>query len=157
MVMNNIIFVKLQLRALQLHSNDVIFTDANENCYKNFRMSYRCFGRPVSSLHPPERNRCKVRFIDVSRTWKSYARHKQPRGLLKARFIGYLSTRATSAVSSASDSSTSTRTRTKRSASNSPLASSTPRSRPPTRKRPAVVRTDRDARIVPIAKDLWRL
>ena len=75
---------------------------------------------------------------------------------LKARFIGYLLMRVTSVVSSDSESSTST-TRTKRSASDSPLASSTPRSHPPTQKRPAVVRTDRDARIVPTAKDPLRL
>ena len=46
MVMNNIIFsgdVELQSRPLQLHSNDDIIADANENCYKNFRMSYRCW------------------------------------------------------------------------------------------------------------------
>ena len=30
--------------------------DANENCYKNFRRSYRYFGRSVSSLHTPVRN-----------------------------------------------------------------------------------------------------
>ena len=139
--MNNIIFTAT-MSYLQMQT---------KTAYKNFRMSYRCFGRPVSSLHTPERNR---RFVDVSRTWKSYARHKQPRGLLKARFIGYLRTRVTSAVFSASETSTST-TSTKRSASDS--ASNTPRSRPPTRKRPAVVRTDRDARIVPTARDPWRL
>ena len=55
-----------------------------KTAYKNFRMSYRCFGRPVSSLHTPECNRCTIQFVDVSKTWKSYARHKQ------ARFIGYL-------------------------------------------------------------------
>ena len=139
--MNNIIFTAT-MSYLQMQT---------KTAYKNFRMSYRCFGRPVSSLHTPERNR---RFVDVSRTWKSYARHKQPRGLLKARFIGYLRTRVTSAVFSASETSTST-TSTKRSASDS--ASNTPRSRLPTRKRPAVVRTDRDARIVPTARDPWRL
>ena len=64
----------------------------------------------------------------VCRTWKSYARHKQRRGLLKVRFIGYLRTRVTSAVSSASETST---TSTNRSVSDSPLASSTPRSHPP--------------------------
>ena len=68
----------------------------------------------------------------------------------KARFIGYLHMRVTSAVSSASETST---TSTKRSASDSPLASSTPRSRLPTQKRPAVVRTDRYARIIPMARD----
>ena len=73
---------------------------------------------------------------------------------IKARFIGYHRTQVTSMVSSASETST---TSTKRSASDSLLVSSTPRSRPPTRKRPAVVRTDRDARIVPTAKDPLRL
>ena len=72
---------------------------------------------------------------------------------LKARFIGYL--RASDvAVSSASETRT---TSTKRSANDSPLVSSTPRSHPPTPRRPAVVRTDRDARIVPTASDPWRL
>ena len=42
-------------------------------------------------------------------------------------------------------------------ANNTPLAFSTPRSRPPTQKRPTVVRTDRDARIVSTARDPWRL
>ena len=75
---------------------------------------------------------------------------------IKARFIGYFCTRFTSAVSSALESLTST-TSTKRSVSGSPLASSTPRSHSPTWKRPAVVHTDRDARIAPTAKDPLRL
>jgi len=71
--------------------------------------------------------------------------------LLKARFMGYLRTRVTSAVSF--DSETRTTQGRKRSAS-SPLASSTPRSRPPTRKRPVVVRarTESEARIVSSAR-----
>ena len=59
---------------------------------------------------------------------------------LKARFVGYLRTQVTSAVSSASETSI---TSMKRSASDSLLVSSTPRSQSPTWKRPAVVRTDR--------------
>ena len=112
--------------------------------------AYCSFGRPVSSLHTPAwRNRCKVQFIDVSRTWKSYTRHKQPRGLFEkcATFVREWPLRFP-----ASETST---TSTKRSASDSPLASSTPRSRLPTQKRPAVVRTDSDARIVPTARDPW--
>jgi len=94
MVMNNIIFFfffffgvcnySKAIACMQLHSNDVISADVNENCYKNFRMSYCCFGQPVSSLHTPEHNRCKVQFVDVSRTWKSYAKHKQLRGFFES-------------------------------------------------------------------------
>ena len=95
---------------------------------------------------------CKVCFVDVSRTWKATQGTNNRVDFLKARFIGYLHMRVTSTVSSASELSTST-TSTKRSASDSPLASSMPTSRPPTQKRPVVVHTDRDARIIPTAKD----
>ena len=128
--------------------------DANENCYKNFRRSYRYFGQSVSSWHTPVRNQavqgsvCRC-FQDLEKLRK--AQTTAWTFWIKARFIGYLCTRVTSTVSSASESSTST-TSTKRNASDSLVAFSTPRSRPPTRKRPMVVRTDRDARIVPTAK-----
>jgi len=82
--------------------------DANENCYKNFRISYCCFGRPMSSLHTPERNQCKVWSVDVSGPGKATQGTNNLVDFLKAGFIGYLRTRATSAVSSASESSTST-------------------------------------------------
>ena len=71
--------------------------------YKNFWMRYRCFERHVSRASYAE---------DVSRTWKCYARNKQP---WTSCFIGYLYMRVTSA------SVTSTASR-KRSASDSPLA-----------------------------------
>ena len=130
-----------------LHSNNVMFADVNENCYKNFRMSYCCLGQRVSSLHTPECNRCISQLIDVSRTWKGYARR------VLHRLTSYASDLR---IFSPSEMSTST-TSTKRSASDSLLASSTPRFRPPTRKRPTVVRTDRDARINPTARDPWHL
>ena len=77
-------------------------------------------------------------------------RHKD---FLKVCFIGYLYTRVTSTVSSAvSSASETSTTRRKRSAGDSPLASSTPRSHPPIQKRPAVVCADSDARIVPTAR-----
>ena len=73
--------VQLQRR---LQSNAVISADTNKNYYKNFQMSYHYFGQPVWSLHTPDRNWCKVHFVDVSRTWKSYARHKQLHGLFES-------------------------------------------------------------------------
>jgi len=69
---------------------------------------------------------------------------------LKVRFIGYLRTRVTSVVSSASDTNTTSR---KRSASDYRLASSTPRRRPSTcTKETRGCSTDSDARIVPTAR-----
>ena len=56
--------------------------------------------------------------------------------LLKARFLGCLRSRVTSTLSPKDS------TSRKRSASDSPLISSTPRSRPPAQKRSVVVRTD---------------
>ena len=47
-------------------------------------MNYCCFGQPVSSLRTQECNWCKVQLVDVSRTWKSYARHKQLCGLFES-------------------------------------------------------------------------
>ena len=153
MVMNNIIIIffwwcVITIKATAASQQQCHLQMRTKTAYRNFRMSYRCFGRPVLSLHTPERNQCKVQFVDVSKTWKSYARHKQ------VRFIGYLHMWVTSVVSSASETSTTSR---RRSASDYRLASSMPRSRPPTRKRPTVVYTDRDARVVPTARDPWHL
>jgi len=113
----------------------VVDSKISDNCVQEFLNELPLLW--INSLHIPEHNWCKVQFVDVSSTWKSYARHKQLWIFLRAHFIGYLCTRVTSAVSSASETST---TSWKRSASDSPLVSSTPRSFPPHERDPWLFR-----------------
>ena len=108
---------------------EVVDSKTSDNCVQEFLNELPLLWIAcVNSLHIPEHNWCKVQFVDVSSTWKSYARHKQLWIFLRAHFISYLCMRVTSVVSSASETST---TSWKRSVSDSPLVSSTPRSFPP--------------------------
>ena len=75
---------------------------------------------------------CRSCFQDLEKLRKA----QTTVALLKARFLGCLRSRVTSTLSPKDS------TSRKRSASDSPLISSTPRSRPPAQKRPVVVRTD---------------
>ena len=79
---------------------------------------------------------CRSCFQDLEKLRKA----QTTVALLKARFVGCLRTRITSTLSPKDS------TSRKRSASDSPLTSSTPRSRPPAQKRPVVVRTAAGAR-----------
>ena len=100
-----------------------------ETRHKNFRMRHCCIGQFVPRVRLPQNAASASPSVQklLSQTTVT---------LLKAHFVGCLRTRITSTLSPKDS------TSRKRSASDSPLTSSTPWSCPPAQKRPVVVHTD---------------
>ena len=79
MVMNNICFSNVMATAApqqQCHiwRCEVVDSKNQQNLLNELLLLWTTSSK---SLHTPECIWCKVQFVDVSRTWKHYTRHKQ--------------------------------------------------------------------------------